>query len=69
MEKKIIKTNFISIINNLKGSYDKTIRIWNASTGECMHILNGHSDWVNSVAFYPKSEKVVSGKIKIINNF
>ena len=57
----LINYNFNLI--NLIGSLDNTIRIWNAYTGECLRTLkNGHSDGVLSVAFYPKSEKVVSGK-------
>lgn len=32
-------------------SEDKTIRLWNAETGECMHKLKGHRDWVLSVTF------------------
>ncbi|MEE1097327.1 MAG: hypothetical protein U0K83_03255, partial [Bacteroidales bacterium] len=35
----------------ISGSADKTIKIWNANTGECLKTLEGHSDWVNSVAY------------------
>jgi WD40 repeat protein len=31
-------------------SCDRTIKIWNASSGECLRTLNGHSGWVNLVA-------------------
>ena len=27
----------------ISGSYDKTVRIWNADTGECVRTLEGHS--------------------------
>ena len=26
-------------------SDDKTVRIWDASTGQCVSTLSGHSDW------------------------
>ncbi len=32
-------------------SYDETVRIWRADTGEYMQELKGHRDWVYSVAF------------------
>ena len=35
----------------VSGSYDKTVRIWNATTGEVEAELKGHTDWVMSVAF------------------
>ncbi|KAF5231869.1 hypothetical protein FAUST_9005 [Fusarium austroamericanum] len=40
------------------GSDDKTIRIWNAETGECERELKSHSDDVNSVAFSHDLKKV-----------
>jgi WD40 repeat protein len=43
------------------GSDDKTIRIWNAETGGCERVLEGHSDWVRSVVFSHDSKKVASG--------
>jgi WD40 repeat protein len=43
------------------GSYDKTIRIWNAETGKCKRELKGHSGSVNSVVFSHDSKKVASG--------
>ncbi|KAH7202846.1 WD40-repeat-containing domain protein, partial [Fusarium oxysporum] len=42
------------------GSDDKTIRIWDAETGECKQELKGHSDWVSSVVFSHDSKKVAS---------
>ncbi|EMD30969.1 hypothetical protein CERSUDRAFT_100829 [Gelatoporia subvermispora B] len=44
------------------GSYDKTVRIWDASTGTAVGSpLDGHSDVVRSVAFSPDGTHVVSG--------
>ena len=45
----------------ISGSYDKTIKIWDANTGECLKTLEGHSDWVNSVAYSPDGTKIISG--------
>ena len=35
------------------GSSDNTIKLWNATTGECLRTLEGHGDYVRSVAFSP----------------
>ncbi|KAK4451027.1 hypothetical protein QBC34DRAFT_61486 [Podospora aff. communis PSN243] len=43
------------------GSYDSTVKIWDAATGECTQTLEGHSGPVNSVAFSPDSKLVASG--------
>ncbi|TEY28544.1 hypothetical protein BOTCAL_1016g00010 [Botryotinia calthae] len=43
------------------GSIDKTIRLWDVATGELLQILEGHSDWINSVAFSPDSTIIASG--------
>ncbi|KAK2038165.1 WD40 repeat-like protein [Colletotrichum somersetense] len=32
-------------------SDDKTVKVWDAATGQCLRTLGGHSDFVNSVAF------------------
>jgi WD40 repeat protein len=43
------------------GSSDKTIRIWDAQTGSCLQMLEGHEDWVNLVVFSHDSSRVASG--------
>ncbi len=48
-------TKFIS------GSYDNTIKIWDANTGQCLKTLAGHSDYVKSVAYSPDGTKIISG--------
>ena len=45
----------------LSCSVDKTVRIWNAVTGECEQTLEGHTDAVFSASFSPDGAKVVSG--------
>jgi WD40 repeat protein len=41
------------------GSYDKTIRLWDALTGEELQTLKGHTLGVNSVSFSPDGTRVV----------
>ena len=37
----------------VSGSYDKTVRLWDAATGRALQTLEGHSSGVSSVAFSP----------------
>lgn len=45
----------------VSGSHDKTVKLWNLSTGECLHTLRGHRKWIWSVAFSPQGHLVASG--------
>ncbi|KAH7363989.1 hypothetical protein BKA65DRAFT_127019 [Rhexocercosporidium sp. MPI-PUGE-AT-0058] len=45
----------------VSGSYDKTVRLWDAATGALQQTLEGHSGDVTSVAFSPDGKQVVSG--------
>jgi WD40 repeat protein len=45
----------------VSGSYDKTVRLWDAVTGAALQTLEGHSGLVTSVAFSPDGKLVVSG--------
>ncbi|MCC5652758.1 serine/threonine protein kinase [Nostoc sp. XA013] len=55
----------------VSASEDKTIIVWNLTTGEQIYTLSGHSGAVNSVAISPDGQTVVSGsddeKIKVWN--
>ena len=42
-------------------SEDKTIRLWNAKTGECLRTLEGHEGRVKSAAFDPGARTLASG--------
>ncbi|EDQ86626.1 uncharacterized protein MONBRDRAFT_10691 [Monosiga brevicollis MX1] len=45
----------------VSGLWDKTLRVWDASTGVCLHTLYGHDDIVMSVGYSPDGRYVVSG--------
>ena len=42
-------------------STDRTIKIWSRSSGELLHILEGHEDWVYAISFSPDGKYIVSG--------
>ncbi|KAI9148684.1 Vegetative incompatibility protein [Paramyrothecium foliicola] len=41
-------------------SDDKTVRLWDAATGQCLQTLEGHSDGVYSVMFSPDDQRLAS---------
>ena len=41
-------------------SDDKTVKIWDVSSGACLQTLEGHSHWVNSVTFSHDSTQLAS---------
>jgi WD40 repeat protein len=41
-------------------SYDRTARVWNATTGQVIATLEGHTGDVNSAAFSPDGLRVVT---------
>jgi WD40 repeat protein len=43
------------------GSYDCTVKVWDAHSGQCLQTLEGHSDPVSSVAFSPDGTRLASG--------
>jgi WD40 repeat protein/tetratricopeptide (TPR) repeat protein len=43
------------------GSEDKTIKIWDVTTGKVLNTLKGHEGWVNSVGFSPDGKQLASG--------
>jgi len=45
----------------LSGSWDSTVRLWDAVSGEELAALRGHEDHVTSVAFSPDGRLVLSG--------
>ncbi|ORY01188.1 WD40-repeat-containing domain protein [Clohesyomyces aquaticus] len=45
----------------VSGSSDKTVKIWDASSGACLQTLEGHSGEVASVGLSPDSTQLASG--------
>jgi WD40 repeat protein len=41
-------------------SDDRTVRLWDAETGQCLQTLEGHGSWVKSVAFSPDAKCLAS---------
>ncbi|MDQ3744660.1 MAG: caspase family protein, partial [Acidobacteriota bacterium] len=54
------------------GNKDKTIRVWEVSTGRRVRTLTGHTGWVTSLAFSPDSRWLasasLSGAVKLWDN-
>ncbi|UUM20817.1 WD40 repeat domain-containing protein [Mycoavidus sp. SF9855] len=42
------------------GSGDKTVRLWDAHSGAAVHILEGHTSYVNSVEYSPSGVQIAS---------
>jgi len=45
----------------LSGSEDKTIRIWEVETGQCLRTFTGLTSYIRSVAFSPDGRRALSG--------
>ena len=45
----------------VSGSEDKTVKVWDAATGQETLTLKGHTGAVTSVAFSPDGKRIVSG--------
>ncbi|TPX49736.1 hypothetical protein SeMB42_g00378 [Synchytrium endobioticum] len=44
----------------VSGSRDKSIRIWDVATGQCIHTFNGHDNWVRGLALHPAGKHLIS---------
>ena len=45
----------------LFGSTDRTLRLWDLTTGNCLRTYEGHTEKVTSVAFSPDGRRILSG--------
>jgi WD40 repeat protein len=45
----------------ISGSWDNTIKVWDAATGDELMTLRGHKECVKSVAFGPDGKRIASG--------
>ncbi|KAH9208504.1 WD40-repeat-containing domain protein, partial [Leptodontidium sp. 2 PMI_412] len=52
----------------VSGSWDRTVRLWDAVTGAALQTLEGHTNVVSSVAFSPDGKQVVSGSVSGSND-
>ncbi|KJZ69826.1 hypothetical protein HIM_10779 [Hirsutella minnesotensis 3608] len=43
------------------GSEDRSIKVWDATTGACLQTLEGHGNWVKSAVFSPDGQRLASG--------
>lgn len=43
------------------GSADKTVRLWDVQTGNCVRLLTGHTGTVNTLAISPTGQVMASG--------
>jgi WD40 repeat protein len=47
------------------GSFDRTIKLWDTTTGEEVFTLRGHTAGVLRVAFSPDGQRIASGSIDL----
>lgn len=45
----------------ITASSDKTCKVWDASTGECLQTLPGHTDEIFSCAFNYEGDTIITG--------
>jgi WD40 repeat protein len=45
------------------GSCDHTVALWETSTGERVHKMEGHTDWVRCVSFSPHGDQIASSSV------
>ena len=45
----------------VSGSFDQSIKIWDAETGQCLNTLVGHNNWIHNVGYSPDGQFIVSG--------
>jgi WD40 repeat protein len=61
MAGRILNTMVVSGPCIVTGSEDKTAKIWDAQTGQCLKTLSGHTGCIWSVAYSPDNHHIVTG--------
>lgn len=49
-------------------SFDATVRLWDALTGTCLHVLENHSEAVYSTSFSPDARLLATGSFDEVLN-
>jgi hypothetical protein len=44
----------------VSASSDRTVRLWDAATGQCLRVFEGHTDEVFAAAFHPDGTRIAS---------
>ncbi|KAJ1957293.1 Lissencephaly-1 [Dipsacomyces acuminosporus] len=44
----------------VSGSRDKTLRLWDTTSGQLLHTFVGHDDWVRDFVFHPSGKLLIS---------
>jgi WD40 repeat protein len=45
----------------VSSSFDRTVKLWNVQTGECLKTFLGHTNRVWTVAYHPNGQQIASG--------
>jgi len=51
---------FLDAEKLVSGSNDNTVRIWNTKTSEQLHLIFGHTYWINCIALSPSGKHIVT---------
>ncbi|KAJ1933111.1 hypothetical protein FBU59_006145, partial [Linderina macrospora] len=44
----------------MSAARDKTLRLWDVSSGQLLHTFVGHDDWVRDFVFHPSGKAMIS---------
>jgi WD40 repeat protein len=44
----------------LSGGGDRVLKLWDATSGQLLHVFEGHLDWITSMAISPDGRNALS---------